>query len=317
MVARSPWRVTGGQTSAPTLAPVALSLTDRLKPVTPPALRRKITSARHGARSPTSSWRALPDFLVIGAQRAGTSSLYKYLGSHPEIAPSLRKEVGYLSRWYGAGLPWYQAHFPLRLRRRVARALGRDLQSFEATPDYLLHPLAASRAARLLPDARLVVLLREPVARAWSHYQHMVRLGFEHLTFEEALAGEEERIAEDLVRVGQHPAHDPKHLLRFSYAARGQYAPQLEAWLLAYPRERLLVLDSAELYADPAAIYARILAFLGLHPWAPGSFPNYSALSPGVNAEGPSERARGLLEEYFAASNAALPGLLGGPLSWT
>jgi hypothetical protein len=284
-----------------------MAVRDEVRARVPVGVRHRIARGRLRYRVPTGRWRRLPDALVIGAQRSGTSSLYRALGRHPGAAPSFRKEIEYFSRHHARGDAWYRAHFPLACgpgRRRVA---------FEATPDYLLHPLAADRAAALVPGARLVVLLRDPVARAWSHHQHMVRLGYETLDFDDALAAEDERIAPDLARLAEQPDHDPKALLRFSYAARGRYAGQVARWLAAYPPDRLLVVRSEDLFAAPAPTLARIVAHLGLAPWAPPGFANASANasagSPGAAAMSATARAR--LATTFAAEPAALATLLG------
>jgi hypothetical protein len=103
--------------------------------------RRRLNRLRLALRAPTAAMRMLPDFIVIGAQRGGTSSLFKYLSFHPEIVPSIRKEVEYFSRYRGEhGFSWYRSHFPLNTTRTRAHAAGRQLLTFEATPTYLDHP---------------------------------------------------------------------------------------------------------------------------------------------------------------------------------
>lgn len=284
---------------------------DRLRDAVPMDLRHQIARFRIRLRAPTGRFRVLPDVLVIGAQRAGTSSLYRYLGRHPDVAASVRKEVEYFTRRYGLGEGWYRAHFPLAVPGRAPRT------AFEATPDYLFHPAAPGRAAATVPDARLVVLLRDPVARAWSHHRHMVRLGYEDLGFDDALDAEEARTAADLDRA-EDPSHDPKDLLRFSYRARGRYAEQLERWFAHYPRERALVLWSDDLFGDPAATYRRLLAFLELRDWLPPSFPNASA-RPGSGPPEPSmdPATRAALASDFHAHNERLAALLGTLPPWT
>jgi hypothetical protein len=275
---------------------------DDLRSRIPLDARHRLALARVRCRMPTARWRALPGALVIGAQRSGTSSLYRYLGGHPDAAPSLRKEVEYFSRRFDRGDGWYRAHFPIdAAKHRLA---------FEATPDYLFHPLAASRAAAVVPDVRLVAVLRDPVARAWSHHQHMVALGYETLDFDDAIAAEEERCYPDLARLEQDPFHDPKALLRFSYVARGRYAGQLERWFACFPAERLLVVRSEDLFASPAMTFGSIVEHLGLRAWAPPAFPNVSRQ---VRPEAPtmSATAREHLEEIFRQPNAELVSLLG------
>jgi len=268
---------------------------DAVRSRVPLEWRHRLARARLRYRVPTGRWRALPDALIIGAQRAGTSSLYRYLGAHPGVAPSFRKEVEYFSRYASRGEDWYRAHFELSAGRRHLR--------FEATPDYLFHPLAAERAAVLVPGAKLIALLRDPVERSWSHYRHMVRLGYETLPFAEALAAEDERCAPDRARLAEDPDHDAKALLRYSYVARGRYAPQLAHWLARFPRAQLLVLPSARLFEHPAAAYAEVLAFLGLEPWEPPAFANVSR-TPGEESAPPMDvAAQRFLADAFASDS--------------
>jgi hypothetical protein len=269
----------------------------------PVGVRHRVARARLRYRVPTGRFRARPDALVIGAQRSGTSSLYRYLGRHPGVAPSFRKEVEYFSRYYNRGIDWYRAHFELEAGRRHLR--------FEATPDYLFHPLAAARAAETLPEARLVVLLRDPVARAWSHYQHMVDLGFESLTFEAALDTEADRCDPDLAALAADPDHDAKSLLRYSYLARGRYAEQLERWLAVFPREQLLVIRSEDFFRDTKAAFGRIVDFLGLADWAPPTFTNESRLQGRPSATGLPPAAEARLREAFTEPNERLVDVLG------
>jgi hypothetical protein len=268
--------------------------------------KRRIAYARLRVRRRTAAWRTTPDFMVIGAQRSGTSSLYRYLASHPEGRPSVRKETEYFTRSYARGPAWYRAHFTLR----------RSGRAFEATPDYLFHPLAPARVATDLPECRLVVLLREPAARARSHWQHMTRIGFEHLSFADALAAEPDRTAADLARLeaGQPVVEGP--LLRYSYRARGYYADQLERWLAVFPAEQILVLRSEDLFRDPGATLTRVEQFVGLSSWLPSSFANWSVptLEDDRGADlGPHERLalERLRADYLHANHrlAALAGI--------
>ena len=282
------------------MAPAVL---DELRSRVPVGVRHRIAMARLRYRIPTGRWRRLPDAMVIGAQRAGTSSLYRYLAAHPEVSASFRKEVEYFSRYVHLGERWYRAHFDLEV--------GRRRLMFEASPDYLFHPLAARRARALVPDAKLVVLLRDPVARAASHHRHMVRLGYETLDLDAALDAEPGRCGPDLSRLAVDPGHDPKALLRFSYVARGRYAEQLRRWFDHFPRDQFLVIRSEDLFDDPARSFATIVEFFGLPFWQPPSFRNASRPpgGPGADEMGPGTEAR--LRETFRAPNAALVDLLG------
>jgi Sulfotransferase domain len=293
-------------------------IADRIKPLVSGKARRRIVRARLGLRVPTGRFRSLPDFLIIGGMRCGTSSLFKYLAYHPAVAASLRKEIQYLTVDYGKGENWYRSHFPTNARKWLSRFVrGRPLLTFEATPDYLFHPLAAARAAGLVPDARLIVLLRNPVARAWSHHQHMVALGYETLDFATAVATEGERIGADLEQLAVDPDHDPKALLRYSYLARGRYAEQLSRWFDRFPRRQFLVIRSEDFFRDTATWFAAILEFLGLEPWEPRAFGNESRLQGRPAATGLPPAAEERLRDVFAGPNAELAKLLGdGAFGW-
>jgi hypothetical protein len=263
---------------------------------------------RLAMRRSTSRLRPLPDFLIIGGQRCGTTSLYFYLRAHPEVRSALSKEIQFFSRHWSRGEGWYRAHFPMpapMVRRRQAAPL-----TFEATPYYLFHPLAAERAAQVVPEAKLLVSLRDPVERAWSHYRHMVRLGLEPLSFEEAIDQEPERLAGEAERIRADPGYDPVNHRRYSYLARGRYAEQLQQWLRYFPPDRLIVLRSEALFDDPARCYRRIVSFLGLSAWLPSSFPIHTRQSPLPRGMPAGVRRR--LEDQFASANQRLEGLLRG-----
>lgn len=115
----------------------------------------------------------LPDYLIIGTQRGGTSSLYNYLVQHPAVGRALTKELRFFDRYYGKGVDWYRSCLPSAAsRERLRGRSGLDLVVGEASPDYLFSPHAPGRVRQLLPDVKLIVLPRDPVERAWSGYQH-------------------------------------------------------------------------------------------------------------------------------------------------
>ena len=289
---------------------------DALKAITPIGARKRLGRIRLGLRGLTSRYRMLPDFVILGGQRCGTSSLYKYLGRHPEIAPSLRKEVEYFTIDYGRGEGWYRAHFPLRIRRAFSRLRGKSLLTFEATPDYLFDPRAPGRLKELLPDAKLIVLLREPVDRAFSHYHHMARLGLEDMSFPDAIAAEDARLSGQLEEMARDPHSRVIPFRRFSYASRGFYAEQLERWFEHFPVEQFLILDSADFFSDPKTSLHRILEFVGAPPWSPSEFRNYSYTSKKASNPDIPQPTGTELGSRFAEPNRDLEALLGIDLDW-
>lgn len=226
----------------------------------------------------------LPEFLIIGGQRCGTTSLYHHLAAHPDVRPATGKELQFLSLHHRRGLRWYRGHFPVRPPGTL---------SFEASPYYLFDPDVPARAAALLPDTKFVALLRDPAERAYSHYLHSRSYGVEPLTFEEALDAEPARLA-----AGGHTARR-----QFSYVARGRYAEQLTRWYAHIPPERLLVVRTEQLDAR----HGDILDFLGLAP-APAPATRHTRRPPGAPELTPELRER--LNAEFAADQERLARLL-------
>ena len=199
--------------------------------------------------------RVVPEAVILGAQKCGTSSLHYYLVQHPGVVAPLRKEVHYFDLNLARGEAWYRAHFGLA---------GQPGLSIDSSPYYLFHPVVPARLHALMPGARLVVLLRDPVRRAYSHYWHERDKGRETLPSEDAIAAEPARIDADHARLASGELEVSAAHQHFSYLARGRYTEQLERWLALYPRERLLVLRFEDLARDPSATLQRICGFIGL-----------------------------------------------------
>ncbi len=264
---------------------------------------------------PTTPWRVLPDYLVVGTQRGGTTSLQKTLSSHPNIASSrLRKGVHFFDTSYHRGLSWYRLQFPTRAYARwIEWRTGAQLRVGEASPYYMFHPLAAQRIHDDLPGVKLIVLLRDPVERAISHHKHEVRRGNEALSLSEALQAETERLAGEADRiVSDQPAYNSYKHQTFSYATRGDYAEQIADLLGLFGQERVLILSSEQLFNEPDKIHDRILNFLDVPPYRPDGFPREN---PTGDSEVPADIRHGLANR-FAAGNNRLFELLGERFEW-
>jgi hypothetical protein len=279
----------------------------------PASLKAPLRPLKHLEHRVTQRSRPLPDFLIIGAMKCGTTSLYAYLGLHPSIVRAEEKELRYFDLHYGRGPAWYRAQFPTeRLLERTGRRLGGRALTGEGCPDYLVHPLAPYRVRGLLPDVRMIVLLREPVERAISHHNHMVDVGIEDLPFEEAIEREPERLARDLARLDRFPLHRCEEFLNYSYLARGRYAEQLEVWFSAFHRDQFLIMDSESLFADTEATLARACEFLGLPAHR---LPSYQPLGVrSYDTIDPELRRR--LGEHFAPHHDRLWELIGEQFDW-
>lgn len=282
--------------------------------------RRRIMQRRMAARQTVPLNRGLPDFLILGGQRCGTSSLYKYLGAHPQIVPSLRKETRYFSTEYERGSGWYRAHFPATISMTGLAWLRGESRTFEATPDYLFLPATPARVATTLPDGRFIVLLREPVARAYSHWQHMRRQGYETLPFPDAVASESDRIGGELKSLRKDGPNPSKDLLRYSYIARGCYAEQVERWFQHFSPDRFMIIDAEELYSRPEGVLRMICRFVGVKEWVPAEFRNYSqsAALPTNDRkpDGIPDAVKSELQKYFYSENRRLPQITGREFSW-
>lgn len=270
----------------------------------------------------TARWRPLPDFLIIGAKRGGTTSFYYDLLGHSRVCPLFprpdhlpkadpTKGVHFFDQNFPRGERWYRAHLPsTRVRRRYAG--GAPVVVGEASPYYLFHPAAAGRAAALVPDAKIIAVLRDPVQRTHSHWKERRRNGAEDLDFAAALAVEDSRIGDAEQRLLDDPrAYSYAHE-QLSYARQSEYARTLRRWYDHFPRQRILVLSSEEYYADPATALATTHRFLGLpaeRP-APGQVRNAAAgaaIDPDVAAQ---------LRDRFAPGHRELEALTGRTFPW-
>jgi hypothetical protein len=271
-------------------------------------LKSPVRELRTSYRTLTGPLRGLPSALIIGAQRSGTTSLFNYLADHPDVLPPLGKEIHYFDLHFARGVRWYRGRFPFSHRLR------RPALTIDASPYYLLHPLAPERAARLLPDVKLVAVLRNPVERALSHYQHEVRDGRESLPFAEAIDLESARLAGEEERLRLEPGYYSYNHHRYSYTRRGLYLEQLRRWARHFPRSRLLVLQSERLFREPAAVCAALYDFLGLRPYR---LERYSAFYRGNYERAMPVDLRPKLSAYFEPYNRELYQWLGEEFDWT
>ena len=268
---------------------------------------RHLASPRLWYRQFTSHRRGLPQFIIAGAQKAGTTSLFAYLAEHPQCAASLTKEVHYFDQSFERGEGWYRMHFPVADNDAAPRAC------FESSPYYMFDPRVPQRVHDLLPGVRLIFLLRNPVSRAYSHYQHSVRRGREILSFTEALAAEPVRLAGQHERLLADPQSQSDLHRNYSYAARGFYAEQLADWLRYFPREQMLIVQAERMFKQPRDVFADVLAFLELESWVPREFGSENT---GRYTEPMSEAARDRLTRQFAEPNERLFDLLGVRYDW-
>ena len=278
-----------------------------------PRLRAAVRAAARATGRLTAAGRMMPSFLIVGAQRCGTTSMYKTLAQHPMVLPAvLHKGAHYYDTGYDHGAAWYRGHFPLVRTARRAAVGGRLPITGESSPYYMFHPLAGARIAADLPDVKLLVLLRDPVERAYSAHAHETARGYESEPFERALDLEPARLAGEAERLAADPAYTSYSHQHHAYVARGRYAEQIERLESLFGRDRIHVIDSQRFFVDPAPVFAGVVHFLGIGPAEGIRFEQHNARPRSPMPA--SVRAR--LEGEFAESDASLDRWLGGPPSW-
>lgn len=245
---------------------------------------------------------SLPDFYIIGAQKSGTSSLYDCLCHHPGIIHRLQKEIHFFNNPTNRqrGLAFYQAHFSSRsYRGQLSGKLGYRPLEGEATP-FMVHPWIPKWVFQVTPKAKLIMIVRNPIDRALSHYYHNKRRNREVLSFEDAVGMEEQRINQDWDQLLKDPNHPAQNFLSFSYKKRGLYFEQLERWLQYFPREQIHIVSFDHFIQDQAKVAAQIFKFLEL--------PNFELASTAKTNTGRynhtlSQDVKQGLTAYFSPDN--------------
>lgn len=265
-------------------------------------------------RQLTVQIRILPSFIIFGVPRCGTTSLYNYLVQHPSIVPALTKEINFFALNFLKGVSWYKMHFPIILEKYKIRKDFRDyFMTGEGSATSIYHPHAPSRIKKIIPNVKLIVMLRNPVDRALSQYFKIVKIGREKLSFEEAIKAEEERIRDERKKMLQEENYYSLKIHRFSYLSGGKYIEYLKPWFDLFSKEQILVLKSEDLYEEPAEIYKKTLKFLNLPDWELPQYKKYNYLDdkPKMN---PIIRKN--LVDYFKPYNEKLYKFLGKNFSW-
>lgn len=200
--------------------------------------------------------RKSPDFIIAGASKSGTTSLFKYLSKHPSIGVSRRKEPRFFNRYYWLGIKYYKTFFPLS---KDAKLTG------EATTSYFYNQKVPSRIFKHFPKMKIIILLRNPIYRAYSHYQ-MNKKDDQSESFLDALADE---------ALGQN---------RFYYIESSSYTKNLKRWLAEIPAEQMKVIKSEDLFDNSKRVLTEVFHFLGVEDFDLSDYEtlnknNYSPLS--------------------------------------
>jgi len=243
------------------------------------------------------------DYLIIGIGKAGTSSLSHYLSQHPGIINPHKKEVLFFNKYFELGLDWYLAQFPPYSLKEKKFLTG------EATPWYLGTIGVENRVFQAFPDVKLIAILRDPGARAISHYYMNLKMGLEQRSLEEAIADEIAVLGDavSLTQVSETYWKTERGYLWFSL-----YLPFLKKWMFLFPREQFLILNSEDLYNAPSKTLSRVFEFLNISDCELISYPK---LNLGSYSQVDHD-LRKLLFDYFYVHNQKLEEYLGMEFGW-
>ncbi len=265
----------------------------------------------------TAPGRMTPSFLICGGQRCGTTSLYRALSQHPAVLKAvLHKGVHYFDTSYDRGPSWYKAHFPLNsTAKRITQRYGVPAQTFESSPYYMYHPQAAARIAADLSDVKLIVLVRDPVERAYSQHHHEVARGFEpERSFSGALALEPARLHREEEKLAADPSYYSFAHQHHAYRARGEYARYLSLLTQHIDRDRIHVLESERFFTHPTQAYDEVCAFLDLPTDLP--HPQFEQHNARPRHGDMDQAVRRELTDHYVAHDLALAQWLGHPPLW-
>lgn len=276
-------------------------------------------------RKVTSPLRILPHFIIFGVGRCGTTSLYNYLAEHPNVGEAQEKEIFFFDYHFDQGLSWYKKYFPLKVQGygKTPWVTG------DATPSYMHHPLAPSRIKEILPQVKLILLLRNPVDRAYSHYCQKINAQLETFPFEMAVR---HQIAERTFFQKEHILGNEQYFRHVyyphAYISKGVYIENIARWFNTFPKQHILVLQNEEMSKKPQRVFQKTLEFLELPPWELKEFKQYNYHGDHYSAprsDKSSHKAkyepltssfRQELAEYFKPYNEQLYEFLGTDLGW-
>ncbi|MCP4959416.1 MAG: sulfotransferase [Actinomycetia bacterium] len=280
----------------------------------PTPVRNAVRNTAKSYGRATSKYRMLPTAYIIGAQRCGTTSIFRYLTQHRAVTgPMLEKGVHFFDTNYTGDLDWYRSHFPTERRARLTRQInGCDLTVLEASPYYLFHPLVPERIHAATPEARFIVLVRDPVERALSHHNHEAKRGFEPEDFATALDLEPSRLAGEVERMIADPLYVSYAHQHHTYTARGHYIEQIDRYDILFGRTNVKVVRTTDLETNPAEVVDDILGFLGVPLMGDISFQRYNVR----RYASMDDEIRDRLTAEFAESDTALAERLGRTDLW-
>ncbi len=255
-----------------------------------------------------------PEFVIIGPQKCGTTSLYRYLLEHPNFLASKTKEVHYYDRNYYKGFDWYKSNFPSSIYRTVYKKVfnKKNVITGESTPYYFNCPFVPERMSIDIPYVKVIIMLRNPIYRAYSHYYHERSKGYERLSIESALKKERERLKKEYEKFKRNKFYFSIKHQHYSYLDTGYYAKHLKKWFKYFKRDQILIIKSEDFFSDTDISYLHILKFLNLPPINLNEFKAFN-----TNKYPPIDlKIYNKLAKYYEPLNEELYELLGYKFNW-
>ena len=254
--------------------------------------------------------RVIPDFLVIGAKRCGTTSLYQHLPEHPCISKSPYDNMGFFNDNFHLGVNWYKSFFPTTFTRKKIKSKFGNFLAFDVTTKYMEEESTANNVYQTKPNMKIIIILRNPVDRAYSQYHLSVRQTAERRSFEDV-------VEENMNRLNKESHEHYKIKPKFSakednYLKKGLYALQLRYWLKIFPRENILIVSTEEFESNQQIIYNKIFEFLNISKF---EVKNTKKMEKGNYPPMKSE-TRNLLLDYFRSHNHELFELINMEFDW-
>jgi len=246
----------------------------------------------------TKKIRVLPDFLIVGAQKSGTTFLFRNICAHSQVAKPEKKEVHYFDQNYEKSIEWYKSHFPTYLQM----VLSKNKKTGEASPYYLYHPKVPKRISKVIPSVNIIIVLRDPVDRAISHYWHEVKkMEVEKLSIMEALKLEEQRLQLEKSKTSGGKLNYGFNHKHYSYKDRGKYCKQIDRYMKSFNSSQIKILKSKDLFGNTDRSFKEVCRFIGIE----STKPNLK-LKVNENKYRKNSQARSYLKKYFKEYNDKL-----------
>lgn len=253
-----------------------------------------------------------PDFIIVGPQKTGTTSLYFYLRKHPNFLPASAKEVHFFDRYYQKGTKWYKCHFATKIEKKIYQVLFRKtpIISGESTPYYFNCPHVPKRVFQHYPHIKLIFMFRNPVKRAYSHYHHEGSL--EPYSFKKATSIESKRLIHEYEKLKNENFYFSAKHQHYGYLDSSKYSQHLKEWFKYFDKSQILIIISESFFKNPEKEYKRALDFLNLPHH---SLPEYKKINKNKYSPISSEMEE-TLKNYFSPFNEELKKLIKEDFDW-